>query len=100
MNTTHDGNVIDKTAMALSAVLLLLGIVVLGIVEMLAGEPYGAAPLTNDAGEVIATPFVDPTLRTGLVLAGLVVLLLWGLYKVASPDVESGETPTVELPSD
>lgn len=100
MNTNTELNVIDRTAMGLSAALMLLGIVVLGIVEMLAGEPYGAAPLTNEAGEVIATPFVDPTLRTGLVLAGLAVLLLWGLYKVATPDLESGDTPVAEIPSD
>lgn len=99
MTTTHDFDVIDRAAMGLSAALMLLGIVGLGIVELLAGAPYGAAPITNDAGEVVALPFVDPTLRTGLVLAGLVVLLLWGLYRVASPDVESGETPVAEVPS-
>jgi hypothetical protein len=74
---------IDKAAMAISGGLMLLGIVVLGIVELLAGQPFGAAPVTNEAGEVVATPFVDPTLRTGLVILGLAVVLLWGLYRVA-----------------
>lgn len=100
MNTTTELDAIDRAAMALGAALTLLGIVVLGLVETLAGEPYGAVPLTDEAGEVIATPFVDPTLRTGLVLAGFVVLLLWGLYRAASPDVERGETPVAEMPSD
>jgi hypothetical protein len=77
--------IIDKAAMALSGGLMLLGVVVLGIVEILAGQPYGAAPLTNDAGEVIATPMVDPTLRTGLVLAGLLVLALYGAYRLVAP---------------
>lgn len=36
--------------------LMTLGLVGLGIVETLAGRPYGAAPITNDAGEVIAAP--------------------------------------------
>ena len=36
--------------MALGGGLMTLGIVVLGIVELLAGKPYGAAPLTNEAG--------------------------------------------------
>jgi hypothetical protein len=72
---------IDKVAMFLSGGLMLLGIVVLGLVETLAGKPYGAAPLTNDAGEVVATPMVDPALRTGLVLLGLMILLLWGVYR-------------------
>jgi len=77
--------VIDKAAMALSGGLMLLGVVVLGIVEILTGKPYSAAPLTNDAGEVIATPMVDPTLRTGLVLAGLLVLALYGGYRLVAP---------------
>ena len=77
---------IDKLAKGLGGALILVGVVVLGIVEILAGQPYGAAPVTNDAGEVVATPMVDPTLRTGLVIAGLVVLFLWGLYKMALPE--------------
>jgi hypothetical protein len=71
--------------MALGAGLMTLGIVGLGIVELLAGKPYGALPLTNEAGEVIAMPMVDPTIRTGLVLAGLAVLALYGAYTVATP---------------
>lgn len=85
---------IDTAAMAVSAGLMLLGIVVLGIVEILAGPPYGAAPITNDAGEVVATPFVDPNLRVGLVILGLVVLLLWGVYKLTTPTMEEGRSRT------
>jgi hypothetical protein len=89
---TYDA--VDKAALAVSGALVLIGIVVLGIVEILAGKPYGAAPLTNDAGEIVATPMVDPALRTGLVIAGLVVLLVWGLYRMAKPveDTETRET--------
>lgn len=83
MNDT-DTTPIDTIAMGISGGLMLLGIVGLGIVEILAGEPYGAAPLTNEAGEVIASPAVDPNLRTGLVIAGLVVLMIWGVYKMAT----------------
>ncbi|WP_123538809.1 hypothetical protein [Halosimplex salinum] len=83
MQDTID-DTIDRAAMALGGALILMGVVVLGIVEMLAGEPYGAAPLTNDAGEVIATPLIDPNIRTGLVIAGLVVLLVWQLYRMAA----------------
>jgi len=78
-------DIIDTVAMTLSSTLLLAGIVVLGVVEILDGVPYGAAPTTNDAGEVIAQPGVDPAIRTGLVLAGLAVLGLWGLYRLAVP---------------
>jgi len=90
-------DIIDKAAMALSGGLMLLGIVGLGIVELLAGKPYGAVPLTNDAGEIIATPMVDPTVRTGLVLAGLAVLGLYGLYKLLAP-MPPGEETTDQEP--
>ncbi|AUV83616.1 hypothetical protein C2R22_19830 [Salinigranum rubrum] len=73
---------VDRLALGLAGATMLVGVVVLGIVEILAGQPYGAAPVTNEAGEVVATPAVDPVLRTGLVVAGLVVLFLWGLYRM------------------
>jgi len=72
---------VDRIALALSGTLATLGIVVLGLVETFTGKPYGAVPLTNDAGEIVATPAVDPQLRTGLVLAGLIVFTLWGGYR-------------------
>jgi hypothetical protein len=101
MNNTYD--TIDKAMLGLSGALITLGVVVLGIVEILAGEPYGAAPVeqTNDAGEVVNTiyPAVDPTIRTGLVIAGLVVLLVWGLYRMATPDVDE-DTETVGVTAD
>jgi hypothetical protein len=95
-----DYNVIDKAALAASGALMLLGIVVLGIVEILAGQPYGAAPMTNDAGEVIATPFVDPNIRTGLVIAGLLVLFVWGLYRMAAIRVEEADTQRSAVTAD
>ncbi len=89
--TLTDMNPIDRIALLLSTGLMLLGIVVLGIVELIAGPPYGAAPLTNDAGDVIATPMVDPNIRTGLVILGILVLLLWGIYKMVTPVQETDE---------
>jgi len=91
---------LDRAAMAVSGGLILLGIVVLGLVETLAGKPYGAAPITNDAGEVVATPLIDPALRTGLVLLGLMVLLLWGLYRYATTTIEDVDPSAAELPAD
>lgn len=92
-------DIIDKAAWTVSGALMLLGIVLLGIVELLTGEPYGAAEMTNDAGEVVATPTVDPALRTGLVILGLLVLLLWGLYRMATPETEA-EVETKGVPAD
>jgi len=82
---------IDRLAMAVGGALILLGVPVLGLFELLDGAPYGAAAVTNDAGQVVATPLIDPNIRTGLVILGLLVFLLWGLYRMASPvmDVES-----------
>lgn len=89
---------LDKAAMALSGALVLLGIVVLGIVELLDGAPFSPVPLTNEAGEVIASPAVDANVRTGLVLLGLLVLLLWGLYRMAAPSLVYEERPR-EVPA-
>jgi len=89
---TDTNDIVDRIAMGLSGALFMLGIVVLGVVELLDGAPFGAAPTTNDAGEIVATPLVDPTIRTGLVIAGLLVLALWGLYKVATPMMEQDTT--------
>jgi len=91
-------DIIQKATMALGGGLIALGIIGAGIVEILAGKPYGAAPLTNEAGNVVATPMVDPALRTGLVLAGLAVFGLYGLYQVVTPEEEAAaaqEQPTM-----
>jgi hypothetical protein len=93
-------NIIDKAALAASGALMLLGIVVLGVVEILDGPPYGAAPTTNEAGEVIATPMVDPTLRTGLIIAGLVILLAWGVYRMAVTRVVTDDTTQTGVTAD
>jgi len=94
--TLNDMNTIDKVAMLASTGLMFLGVVVLGLIEVIAGKPYGAAPLTNDAGDVIATPTVDPNIRTGLVVAALVILLLWAVYKLASPTPPADEATATE----
>lgn len=85
-------NIIDKAAMALSAGLMLLGIVGMGLVEILAGEPYSPVPITNEAGDVVATPLISPEIRTGVVLAGIAVLGLYAAYKIATPLAEDAQT--------
>jgi len=94
--TLNDMNTIDKAAMLASSGLMFVGVVVLGLIETIAGKPYGAAPLTNEAGDVIATPAVDPVIRTGLVIAGLVVLLVWAGYKLATPAPPAEDAATTE----
>ncbi|ACM56625.1 hypothetical protein [Halorubrum lacusprofundi] len=85
-------DIIDKAAMALSAGLMLLGIVGMGILEVLVGAPYGPVPLTNEAGDVIATPLFSAQLRTGVVLAGIAVLGLYAAYKIVTPLAEDAQT--------
>lgn len=89
-------NVIDKAAMTVGGGLILLGVVVLGFVELLYGQTYGAAPIANEAGEIVATPMVDPALRTGLVVAGLALLLLWGLYRYATILMDGAEVEAIQ----
>ena len=78
-------DIIDKAARALSAGLMLFGTVVLGIVEILAGKPYSPVPMTNEAGDVVATPLIAPEIRTGFVLAGIAVLGLYAAYRFVAP---------------
>ena len=78
-------DIIDTAARALSAGLMLFGIVVLGIVEILAGQPYSPVTITNDAGEVTAAPLISPEVRTGFVLAGIAVLGLYAAYRFVAP---------------
>jgi hypothetical protein len=85
-------DIIQKAAMALSAGLMLLGLVGMGIVEILAGKPYSPVPLTNEAGDVIATPLISPQIRTGVVLAGVAVLGLYAAYTVVTPLADDAET--------
>jgi len=94
MTDTPTTDTVDSVLLGAGTGLVLLGIVVLGFVELLAGEPYSPAPLTDEAGEVIAQPAVDPVLRTGLVVAGLVVLFVYGLYRLTATvpaDADRGE---------
>jgi hypothetical protein len=91
---------VDRLAMGTSGALLLLGVVVLGAVETFDGPPYGAAPTTNEAGEVLAQPTVDPAIRTGLVVAALLVLLLWGGYRLVVPERPASATAADARPAD
>ena len=90
MDSTLD--TVDKAVLWTSTGLILTGVVVLGLVELVTGEPYVAAPITNEAGDVIAAPTVDPAIRTGLVMAGVLLLMLYGAYKMAMPDTGATET--------
>jgi len=79
--------------MLLGTGLLFPGSVVLGFVETLTGQPHFPIA-TNSAGAVVAYGTFGPTLRTGLVVAGLVVLLLYAAYTLATPVEPAGDETT------
>jgi hypothetical protein len=74
--------IVDRAALALSGGLMLLGLGVLGVVEILAGQPYSPAAMTNDAGgSTEAQPErtgerVDEKVKK-LVLVDCTVRLVW-----------------------
>jgi hypothetical protein len=89
-------NTIDKAVMIATGALMFAGIVLAGIVEILTGQPFSPVPMTNEAGEVIAQPAIDPQVRVGLVVLAILILALWSIYKVAWPALGLGEAPVDE----
>lgn len=81
MNAT-DTDAADLIGM-LGGGLVVVGVVVLGAINALTNNPH--IEQTNDAGAVTAEPLVPPDLRAYVILAGLAILALYGLYKVAKP---------------
>jgi hypothetical protein len=77
--------------------LVALGVVVLGFLNTITQNPH--TEQTNDAGAVTAEPLIAADLRAYVILLGLAVLLLYGIYKVAQPAREVDE-PTAPTPAD
>ncbi|WP_418281746.1 hypothetical protein [Halorubrum sp. DTA98] len=72
----------DGIAMALGGGLIALGIVVMGLINELAGSPH--VPIEEE-GAIVATPIVAPELRAYLIALGLLVWVVYAMYKLASP---------------
>lgn len=85
----------DLVAM-LGGALVVLGVVVLGFINTITDNPH--VEQTNDAGEVVAEPVIPEDIRAWIILIGLALWLLYGLYKVAAP-AEPVET-TAATPAD
>lgn len=75
-NTNTDETLADQIAMAFGGGLLLLGVVVLGLVEVFSGTPYN--PIVD--GSVPAGVTIDPYWRALLITIGVVVLLGYAIY--------------------
>lgn len=91
---TDTADVVDRIAMLLGGGLVVLGVAVLGLINALSQTP--PVPQTNDAGQVVAEPLVPPDLRAYVVALGLVVWLVYALYKLrGAPETE--EQPAATL---
>ncbi|MFC6718169.1 hypothetical protein ACFQGT_11070 [Natrialbaceae archaeon GCM10025810] len=83
----------DRIAMLLGGGLVLLGTVVLGLLNTLAGAP--ALPVEED-GAIVAEPLVSPDLRAYVIALGLLIWLLFAIYKLTrtpSVDVDDARRP-------
>ncbi|WP_254767905.1 hypothetical protein [Salinilacihabitans rarus] len=91
--TTDTTTTADRIAMALGGGLITLGVVVLGLINTLANAP--TVPAVEE-GEIVATPMISPEIRAYLVALGLLVWLVYALYKLTS--VPPGTTDEREHP--
>ena len=80
---TDDMTTVDKLAMIVGGSFVVLGTVLMGIVEALVGNP-SAVPVTNDAGQVVATTTFPVEVRAYLIALGLLVWLAAGVYKLVA----------------
>ena len=84
MGTDTTGTV-DRIAMVLGGGLILVGIAVMGLINVISGAPH--LPVEEE-GAIVATPVVAPELRAGLVAVGLAVWFVYGLYTLTSPPAD------------
>lgn len=65
----------DKVALYVGGGLLVIGVVVIGIIEMAIGAPH---PVSGE-GQIVHEALIPVIVRSYIILAGL---LVWGLYAV------------------
>jgi hypothetical protein len=68
-------SIVDKIAMYVGGGLVVLGVVVIGIVEMAIGSTH---PVSGE-GQIVHEALVPIEIRSYIIIAGLVI---WGLYAV------------------
>ena len=76
----------DKIAMYLGGGLVVLGVVVLGLLEMF----LGATHPVDEEGQIIHEALIPLDVRAYIILLGLLVLGLYAVYKVV------GTTPSAD----
>lgn len=73
--------------------LIVFATVVLGFLNVITNSPHMEVV---EEGTVVAEPLIAPDLRAYLILLGLVIFLLYGLYKVTATtagNVQPGPQP-------
>lgn len=71
----------DRIAMLVGGGLIVFGTIVLGFINVITNSPH---LVVMEEGQVVAEPLITPDIRAYLVLLGLLVWLLYGLYKVTA----------------
>lgn len=71
---------VDKFAMYVGGALVLLGVVGIGILEMLLGSPH---PVTGE-GQIVHEALIPVAIRSYIILAGFLVWGLAAIYKVTA----------------
>jgi len=81
-------NTVDKFAMYVGGGLLILGTVGIGLVEMVGGSPH---PVSGE-GQIVHEALVPIEFRSYIILAGLLVLGIYSVYKVIEGGRPSGRS--------
>jgi hypothetical protein len=101
MTTNTDLDLADKVAMYVGGGLVALGIVVMGLLNVLVGNEsalyayevtrngqtttgHAISPgLAPEGAQIVSSPLFDPNVRASIVVLGLVVFGLYAVYRAA-----------------
>jgi hypothetical protein len=70
----------DRIAMYVGGGLLLVGVFLIGLIEMALGSTH---PVTNE-GQVPHELLIDPQIRSYIMIAGLLIMGLYAIYRVVA----------------
>jgi len=76
----------DKIAMYVGGGLLIVGTVLIGIVEMIAGSPH---PVSGE-GQIVHEALVPIEIRSYIILLGLLILGVYSIYKLVGGGPATG----------
>lgn len=79
-------NTADKIAAYGGGGLILLGVVLIGLLEIVAGSPHPV----GDEGQIVHEALVPLAVRSYIILVGLLIWFVYAVYKVVGsrPEVE------------